>query len=262
MKFRMGTRCASALAVAIAVLGTASPASAAVPGNTALPVVSGTAKDGVTLSSSNGAWSGSPTSFTRQWRRCNAAGAACANIAGAIASTYLATSTDIGNTVRVVVTARNASGSSSATSNATGVVIAAAPAQSAAPAITGTTTDGQTLTVSNGTWSGTQPITYSRQWRRCDAAGANCADISGATAATYLLTSSDVGKKLKAVVTATNSGGSMAATSAATATVAALAPAPVAAPTVTGTTSEGELLTASTGAWIVVTTPDRPGFVQ
>ena len=35
------------------------------------------------------------------------------------------------------------------------------------------------------------PYTY--QWRRCDASGANCADIAGATGATYALGTADVG---------------------------------------------------------------------
>lgn len=222
---------------------------AAVPGNTALPTITGTAKDGQTLTSSNGTWSGSPTSYTRAWQRCDTAGANCTAISGATATTYLLTSADVGRTIRVKVTATNASGSGNATSTQTATVTAAAPANTALPTITGTTKDGQTLTATTGTWTGTATITYTYQWRRCDSAGANCADISGQTAGTYILSATDVAKTIRVVVTATNSAGNAAATSAQTATVTAAAPANTALPVITGTAKEGQALSASTGTW-------------
>gem|GEM_PF-1219641 len=222
---------------------------AAVPGNTVLPAITGTAKDGQTLTSSTGTWSGSPTSYARAWQRCDAAGANCVAISGATAATYLLTSTDVGKTIRVKVTATNASGSGNATSAATATVLAAAPVNTAVPAITGTAKDGQTLTSTTGTWTGTATITYARQWRRCDTAGANCVDISGATATTFVLSSADVGKTIRVVLTATNGAGSASATSTATATVTAAAPVNTALPTISGTAKEGQLLTASTGTW-------------
>src|SRR5919198_5584679 len=65
------------------------------------------------------------------------------------------------------------------------------PSNSSAPVIspTGTIKDGQKLTVSNGVWTGTTPITYSYQWQSCDSLGGNCTDIAGATANNYTLTS-------------------------------------------------------------------------
>ena len=89
------------------------------------------------------------------------------------------------------------------------------------PTITGTAQDGQTLNASPGGWSGTQPITYAYQWRRCDSSGAGCSAISGATTSTYTVTSTDVGSTLRVAVTATNSVGSATATSSATAVVQA-----------------------------------------
>jgi len=94
-----------------------------------------------------------------------------------------------------------------------------APTNSAPPTIGGTPETGQTLTASPGTWNADTTPTYTYQWQRCDATGANCAAISGATAQTYTLQSADEGKTLRAVVTASNSSGSGSATSAQTAVV-------------------------------------------
>jgi hypothetical protein len=95
----------------------------AVPVNTGLPVISGTPQGGRTLTTSNGTWGGSPTSFTYQWEDCNSSGASCANIAGATAAEYTLTEADLGQTVRVAVVAHNASGASApATSGQTAVV--------------------------------------------------------------------------------------------------------------------------------------------
>ena len=66
-------------------------------GNTVLPVVSGSAQQGQTLTSSTGTWSGSPTSYAYQWRRCNTSGGACVDIGSASASTYVAQAADVGS---------------------------------------------------------------------------------------------------------------------------------------------------------------------
>lgn len=92
--------------------------------------------------------------------------------------------------------------------------VAKLPVNSVAPAITGTATEGETLTVSNGTWSNT-PDAYAYIWMRDGVV------ISGAAAATYDLTEDDVGALITATVRATNLGVSAVATSAATAAVIA-----------------------------------------
>ena len=84
---------------------------------------------------------------------------------------------------------------------------------------------GQTLSVSTGTWLNF-PVTYTYQWERCDATGANCAPIPGATTQTYLITPNDVGFTLAAVVGATNVYGSGSATSAPTIVVPPEGPPP------------------------------------
>jgi hypothetical protein len=64
-------------------------------------------------------------------------------------------------------------------------------------------------------------MSFGYQWRRCDASGGACADIGGATASSYAVVSGDVGSTLRAVVTASNGGGSASETSAQTAVVVA-----------------------------------------
>ena len=124
------TRLGILLAVATGVLlgavigqpGSGQAASTAAPSATKPPTIKGTAEVGITLVATRGTWQGSPTSFHFQWKRCDGTGAACAAIGGATAKVYTPTAADIGHTLRVSVTARNSSGSTTATSAATGVV--------------------------------------------------------------------------------------------------------------------------------------------
>ena len=99
-----------------------------------------------------------------------------------------------------------------------------APANTLPPAISGTATEGQTLTVSTGTWTSAATVAFTYDWYRCGFAGSPCVAIETATAPTYTLTAHDVGRTLRATVTATDVNGSNAATAAPTATVAALEP--------------------------------------
>src|ERR1700733_6866567 len=80
----------------------------------------------------------------------------------------------------------------------------AAPTSTAAPQISGPAQQGQTLTVSTGSWTGT-PSSYGYQWEDCNSSGASCANISGATSASYSVGASDVGDAMRAVGTASHS---------------------------------------------------------
>src|SRR4030095_10069635 len=111
--------------------------------------------------------------------------------------------------LRVALTGLNGSGSATASSAQTTVVIAAlaAPANTAVPTISGTGQAGATLTATSGTWTGNPAPTLSYQWRRCDSAGATCADIVGEIATTYMQTATDVGSTVRVAVTGLNGSG-------------------------------------------------------
>jgi len=103
---------------------------------------------------------------------------------------------------------------------------AAPPLNSSLPQISGPAQQGQVLFATNGTWDGAPPFTYAYQWQDCDSSGGNCANIGGATGATFTLAQSDVGSTIRVIVTATNPAGSATATSAPTVVVASAPPLP------------------------------------
>lgn len=189
------------------------------PKSTVPPAVTGLPQVGQTLTASTGSWKGSPTRFAYQWQRCNAVGAGCVAVPGATSRSYVLADADLGSTMRVVVAATNAVGSGKATSPATAVVVSLdAPVNTAPPAISGTAQQGQTLTASTGSWT-SSPTAFSFAWQRCDAAGAACTDVPGATAGTYLVTAADAGSTIRVAVTARNAAGQATAVSLPTAVV-------------------------------------------
>jgi len=221
-----------------------------------LPSISGKTVDGQPLTGSQGQWGNSPLflpppipagtdapaipsptsanyTYAYQWQLCDSSGNNCANILGATSKTYTLVDADIGSTLVLIVTATNGSGgggndggitgtSTSAASQHSAIVTALAPSAPSVPTITGTPITGDTLTSSAGTGSEGLPIPgYSYQWQLCDGSGNNCANISGATGLTLALTSGDVGKTARMVVTASNVGGSASTSSAATLVISA-----------------------------------------
>ncbi len=213
------------LAAAALASGTAGAAGQAAPTNTVEPRISGSTVVGSTLTATRGEWSGStPMTFSYQWVRCPESGGAgdgsnCAAISGATTSAYVVGSGDVGRRLRVRVTASNADGSSTAASNATNVVTAAStgrPRNERPPAISGTAAFGSTLRADPGAWSGTQPITFTFQWLRCDAHGNNCFELPGMRDDAYTVREGDIGRTLRVRVTARNRDGSRSRLSAQT----------------------------------------------
>ena len=95
-----------------------------------------------------------------------------------------------------------------------------APVNTGLPTISGTPTQGETLTAANGSWN-RAPTGFAYQWRRCNSAGASCSDISGAGSSSYVLVLADVGSTIRVIVTASNAHGSASAASSQTAIVTA-----------------------------------------
>jgi hypothetical protein len=121
---------------------------------------------------------------------------------------------------------------------------------------------GQTLAVSNGSWSGS-PTDYSYQWQRCTSS-TSCASVADATENTYVARNADVGHTLRAVVTATNGDGLSTANSNQTATVTAATGVPVntSRPSISGDAIVGETLTAENGTWTNGPTSYRYRWLQ
>jgi hypothetical protein len=228
------------------------------PVSSSPPTIAGTAAQGATLSATSGSWTGtSPIAYAYQWRLCDAKGDGCANVDNAAQPTHVVSANAVGRTLRIQVTATNSAGSAVVVSAPTAVVVASKqPAASGQPSVTGSLQVGATLTVGTGTWSGSTPITYAFAWQRCE--GSSCQFISQATHQTYVATVTDVGKRLRARVTATNSVGSASIFSNATSgeiTTPGTSPVSLGAPTVAGKLEEGQTVTVNAGSWRSESTP-------
>jgi subtilisin family serine protease len=123
------------------------------------------------------------------------------------------------------------------------------PSSTSPPTVGGLAAAGETLTGSIGAWAGTAPISFARQWQRCNQSGDSCADVPAATGSQYSLTEADVGHRIRLAVTATNVAGSATALSQQTAVVQ-VKPENTAAPRLSADEYEtGRRVTATTGSW-------------
>jgi hypothetical protein len=205
--------------------GSAQALTQAAPKNTTEPKISGSPVQGATLTATHGDWTGTdPIGYAYQWVRCPTSGGKsdgsdCAVISGATTTSYVVGSADVGKRLRVRVTAVNADGSATAASNATGTITSTssgAPRNTKPPSIGGTPNVGETLHTDPGTWVGTQPITLTIRWLRCDAQGNNCVELAGQTDDAYTLRDGDIGRRLRVRINAQNADGSRSRLSAAT----------------------------------------------
>ncbi|HWX74476.1 MAG TPA: hypothetical protein VNZ05_04165, partial [Solirubrobacteraceae bacterium] len=95
------------------------------PGNVTAPSIEGKAQQGQTLSAQNGTWTNEPTKFTYLWKRCDKTGATCATVTPEVTTqTYALTASDVGSTLRVLVTAENLGGASEPATSAQSAVVA------------------------------------------------------------------------------------------------------------------------------------------
>lgn len=205
---------------------------------TATPKISGTATAGKTLTAKPGTWAPGPINFSYQWNRNGKP------IPGANGATYALAAADYQAKITVTVSGgRPGFYSVTKTSKGTAAVKQGTISKVGTPTISGNLGVGQTLTAKPGTWS-PAPAGFSYQWYRDKTA------ISGATAATYKVTSADSGHTL--AVKATTTGGAFAKkskTSAATPKIGKLAWKTIPTPTISGTVKVGKTLKANAGAW-------------
>ncbi len=225
------------------------PPGSSPPSSTAPPTISGTADQGQTLTTSPGSWSPAATAYAYQWQRSTDGGTTWTNIGGATSAAYTSGAGDAGAYLRATVTASNSSGQGSATSASVGPVTSEAPVNATAPSVTGTTMQGQVLSTNPGTWN-PSATAYTYQWQR-STDGTTWSPIAGATGATYLLASADIGAQVRVLVSASNLYGTSTGTTASSAVgpVVSGAPFNTAAPAIRGTPDQGVTLSASTGTW-------------
>jgi len=173
------------------------------PVNTVAPLISGGLYVDDVLTTTDGTWTGSPTSYAYQWQRD------ATNI-GTNTNTYTLVSADAGTTITCIVTATNASGSTPATSGNFSPLALAAPTIITPPYIDYTIFwfVGDTINFTGNIWDGNPaPTSFSYQWLR------NGTNITGETSTTYLLDVADQDQLVSIKCDATNTQGSGSSTS-------------------------------------------------
>ena len=170
------------------------------PVNTILPEITGGDIIGSLLTTDDGTWTGSPTSYAYQWKR------GATNI-GTNANTYTLVTADAGTNITCVVTATNAIDSTNATS---GIFVASAlyaPYNTTLPSMYSQEGlpfyTGYTAVCEPGYYPANEPATLTYQWYSNDILQI------GQTGLTYLTTILDQGFLIKVKETATNSQGSV-----------------------------------------------------
>ena len=214
------------------------------------PTINGTAEVGETLTAGTSGIADADgltnVSYGYQWLADDA------DISGTIEDTYVLTTSEMGKAIKVKVSFTDNQGNAETLTSASTASVAAKPntAATGAPTISGTAEVGQTLTADTSGIAdadGLAGVSFNYQWLADDA------DIASATASTYLLTTSEMGKAIKVRVSFTDEGGNdEVLTSAATGAVSPAiqqqtsdSPA-TGLPTISGTPQVGETLTANT----------------
>ncbi len=188
------------------------------PQNSVAPAITGIVQEGQTLTAGTGTWSGTaPITYSYAWTSGGSP-------VGTNSSTYTVATTDVGKTIAVSVSASGPGGiGGPVPSAATTPVLPLPPANAGIPTISGPAQQGQTLTVTHGTWTNPPLTAINDQWEQCSPLGGGCTAIPGQTGNTYTLGPGDVGHTIAVAETASNAGGSVlvAAVSPGTAAVTA-----------------------------------------
>ena len=225
------------------VAGTASSASVSVTDNenvapTGSVTISGTVtqKQELTAVTTTLADSDGLGTLLYQWKRAGS------DISGATSSKYTLVQDDVGRAISVTVSWTDGGGfAESLDSSATAAVANVNDDPTGAVTISGTATEGQTLTAVTTTIGDIDGLgVFSYQWKRAGT------DITGETSSSYVLVQDDVGKVITVTVSYTDGQGTSESLSASTAAVANVNDDPTGAVTITGTPTQGQTLTAVT----------------
>ena len=165
--------------------------------------IGGIARDGQTLTARRGSCEAPSPAVTLQWFVCDAQGQSCTARTGQTRSSslsYVVKPADVNGRLVAQQVATNSFGTD--LDNTLTSIVAAVP-PSATPVISGPARVGEQLSGSEGFLSGTQPSVAGYQWLRCEADGAACVAIPGATTKAYVLANEDAGKTIRFQVTVT-----------------------------------------------------------
>ncbi len=165
-----------------------------------------------------GVWSGSePVSYSYRWQGCASEGVEeCLDIEGATEPNLPLDRLEVGQWLRLIITAANAGGSSIAASELVGPVEQApGPQLSSLPSLTilGPAAVGSTVVTDGGAWQDVDESELEYQWLRCDEEGEDCEEIESANDSSYLLGDEDAGSLMEVEVTGENSTERLSATS-------------------------------------------------
>ncbi|WP_194097072.1 M10 family metallopeptidase C-terminal domain-containing protein [Marivivens aquimaris] len=208
-------------------------------------VISGTEERGETLSIVNTiADEDGLGAFSYQWQRDGA------DIGGANGATYILTNSDVGSAITVIVSYTDDFGTAETVSSAaTALITGSNSAPTGSIVIEGTEAEGAVLSILNTLVDADGLGAFGYQWKRDGVA------ISGATAATYALTQTDVGKGISVTVSYTDGYGTTeSVTSVATGAIANVNDSPTGAVSIIGPEQEGATLS------IINTLADEDGL--
>ena len=223
---------------------------------TSTPTVTGFSATTTTSTTVTVGWNAMPGAVTYEAMRDTAV------VAAALTPTtlsYVFTGLAPGQTyklaIRATYTASNKSTIPTTASEVTVVTltdISGKPTNTAVPVVTLPYANipivGATLTSTSGSWSAVPAVSLiSYKWQKSNDSGTNWVDIPSATAATYLVSATDIGFILRSSVTVANTNGSTTSNSAATGVTAPIYN--IAAPVVRGLLVVGQVLDASDGVW-------------
>ena len=229
------------------------------------PQLAGTALYGSNLVVTPGTWQGFPTpGLSYQWYSCNeqvtvssaTLPSGCSLIASSTSTSQLLNlDWFVGRHLLARVTATNAL-LSIAHFTATIGPVNRAPTVLVNPAVSGTRSTGNVLTVNTGTWSAFPAAVASHQWFRCtsqvpfetNVLPSGCSEIPDATAATYTQSPADAGMFITARTTQINSLGTTNLWSSAN-TPTNHPPTLETPPSISGAASYGDTLNAGPGTW-------------